>query len=108
MPPPALRRERIARDTQRKSNERHLNTTTCVPRRRFQAQGFGEDGAELAGDSETADGGGGGGTCSDEKPRGRHNGNGGEARSQEQQFKLFTNVVHEYIVDGAPNEINLR
>ena len=75
--------------------------------RRFQAQSCGEDKAELGDDSKVADEGA-GGINSEEghEGLGQTRGNGGE--EGQEQFELFSKIIQEYIVDGAPNEINLR
>lgn len=65
--------------------------------RRFQDQSF-------VGDVEAEVGYGAG----DEKSEVRRTGDGNEERLEEEQFQLFSKMVREYIVDGAPNEINIR
>lgn len=67
----------------------------------FQAQSFIE--AELADDCKSEDG---SGINVDEKAEGGYGGN--TAEEQHEQFMLFSRIVHEYIADGAPNEIIIR
>jgi len=53
----------------------------------------------------------------DDRPGGGGNGGGGAGdlrdgdaagAGEDEQFALFSKIVREYVVDGAPNEINIR
>lgn len=88
-----------------------------VHRRRFQAQSFGDvETTEFADDSKDSYGGGryGGGrdgngdnTVDNAKPVTRHGG-GSSGEVTQERFAMFSKIVREYVVDGAPNEINIR
>lgn len=34
--------------------------------------------------------------------------NGTTGTEEDEQFALFSKIVREYVIDGAPNEINIR
>lgn len=83
-----------------------------VHRRRFQAQSFGDvETTEFADDSKDSYGGGrdgnGDNAVDNAKPVIRHGGGSGGEAIQE-RFAMFSKIVREYVVDGAPNEINIR
>eukprot|EP00752_Nemacystus_decipiens_P018160 g16292.t1 len=71
----------------------------------YQAQGFGEIEAGHVDVGKGTDGSG-GGINGDENSEAQSSGDGAGEGSSE-QFKLFSKIVQEYIVDGAPNEINI-
>lgn len=81
-------------------------------RRRFQAQSFGDvEETHFADDAkDNAVGGGGKGNiiAEDEKCEGRPGRGGTIGEASEEDFKLFSRIAREYIVEGARNEINIR
>lgn len=80
----------------------------CARRSSFQAQGFGDPGDEYADDgkSDYKDGDG-----IDDEAGGKGNGGrrgAGVADQSQTGLMLFSKIVREFIIDGAPNEINIR
>lgn len=83
-------------------HRRSINSSsTCHPlylrRRRFQVQRFGGD-VEAGDNADVSEDG-------KEEEGSRDNING---EAIEEQLAFFSKIVQEYIVDGAPNEINIR
>lgn len=83
-----------------------LEVPLACGNRRFQTQSFGEVEAQATNDSKGDGGGDNNGSAGDHAECGRRS----DSRREEieEQLAMFLKIVREYVVDGAPNEINIR